>query len=382
MNRTLRGYLFQSVYVGVLLFMIVGFLYNAYFNLKAQGITSGFYFLERQIGWDMGFAFLQTSVSDPYWYALALAFLNTLVIGYVAMALATILGVVIASMRISGNPVLNTISIGYIEVIRNVPPLVQVLAWYAVFTLFPPPRQALEFLGGVMLSARGLHVPAPNVSGFAIAISCGIILISIGVLFWIALGKRFMFTQGNRKLSVSLIVIGVSLALIALVMAVFRIPETPLISYPALKGFNIKGGMTMPPEMTTILVGVTVFGSAFAAEIIRGGFLSVDPSKLEAGKALGLSAWMIFMKIRLPITIRNIVPMMTNLYVWLIKGTALGIAVGFADFFSVIVSAIVQSGHVIEFVILLAGGFWAVNTCFTMLMNAFDRKLHASEARK
>lgn len=378
----MRDILFQFAFVGVLLFLVLGFLVNTYFSLKSQGVTSGFYFLERQIGWDMGFAFLPTSISDPYWYSLSLAFLNTFVVGYIAMALATVIGIGIAAMRITKNRVLNTVAIGYVEVIRNVPPLVQVLAWYAVFTAFPAPRQALEFLGGVMLSARGLHVPAPNVSGTAIVAACLLVLICLGVLLWIALGKRHMFTQGERKLRLALGVIGVTLALIAALFVVFRIPDTPLISYPKLKGFNIAGGMTMPPELTTVLVGVTVFGSAFASEIIRGGFLSVDRSKLEAGKALGLTEWMTFMKIRLPLTIRNIIPMMTNLYVWLIKATALGVAVGFADLFTVIVSAIVQSGHVVEFVIVLAGAFWAVNTGFTMLMNAFDRKLHASEAGK
>ncbi|UYV38079.1 ABC transporter permease subunit [Rhodobacteraceae bacterium D3-12] len=382
MNRRLRDILLQISFVGLLLVLIVGFLLNAYFNLKEQGITSGFYFLERQIGWDMGFAFMPTAISDPYWYALLLALMNTVVIGYAAIALATILGVGVAAMRISGSSVLNTIAVGYIELIRNVPPLVQILAWYAVFTAFPPPRQALEFLGGVLLTARGLHVPAPNVSGMAIVLSCLVALICIAGLLWIALGKRFMFHQSLQKLKISAIVMAGSLVLICAIMAVLRLPDTPLISYPALKGFNISGGITMPPELTTILVGVTVFGSAFAAEIIRGGFLSVDTSKLEAGKALGMTGWSIFMKIRLPIAIRNIIPMMTNLYVWLIKATALGVAVGFADLFNVVVSAIVQSGHVIEFVIILAGAFWAVNAGFTILMNRFDRRLHAKEARK
>jgi general L-amino acid transport system permease protein len=381
LNRNLRDALLQIAFVGCMACLVLGFIIEAYFNLKAQGITSGFDFLDRPIGWDMGFAFLPSGISDPYWYALFLATMNTVVIGYIAMALATIVGAVIAVMRISGNAVLNVVAIAYVEAIRNVPPIVQILAWYALISAFPPPRHAIGLAGGAMISARGLHIPAPNVPGQAIALACLVAVCAFFLMIWIGFGKRFMFTSNARKLQQLLCVGTVGALIAAVIIALFHSQGTPLISYPSLQGLNIQGGRTVPPEVATILVGVTVFGSAFAAEIIRGGFLSVDPSKLEAGKALGLSQWAIFSRIHVPITVKNIMPMMTNLYVWLLKATALGVVVGFPDIYSVIVAAIVQSGHVVEFVLILAAVFWFVNTSFTLMMNRFALRMRLAEAR-
>lgn len=150
---------------------------------------------------------------------------------------------------------------------------------------------------------------------------------------------------------------------------------------PELKGFNFRGGLSLPPELTTILVSTMVYGSAYIAEILRGGFLSVERGKIEAGKALGMSGWMIFARIQLPLTIQNVLPMMTNLYVWLIKATTLGIAVGFSDLFAVTVSAINQSGQTMEFILILAASFWALNNALVWVMNAVNRRLQQKTAR-
>lgn len=380
MSRKLRNAILQSVFVAALILAVGGFVTTAQRNFAEQGITSGFGFLERGTGWDMGFSFLPFSISDPYWWTLTMGLMNTVIIGYAALALATFIGVGLAAMRISGNAVLNGIALCWIELIRNVPPILQVLVWYALFTAFPAPRQAIQLGDGVFLTARGIYLPGLNVEPLGMALASVIVLVAIVLLLRIGLGRRFMLAPISTKLTRSGMVIGASVLGVALAIVLFRIPDTPLTTLPELQGFNFRGGINVPPELITILVGTTVFGSAYVAEIVRGGFLSVDPGKIEAGRALGMSGWMIFSRIQLPITIKNIMPMMTNLYVWLIKATTLGIAVGFSDLFAITVSSINQSGQTIEFLLIAAAAFWVLNTLVTTIMNRIDRRLQSQDA--
>lgn len=381
MTRNMKNALIQTSFVAVLVLIIAGFLITAQRNLSAQGITSGFGFLERGTGWDMGFTFLPTSISDPYWWTLLMGLLNTVIVGYVAMALATVLGVVLAAMRISGNAVLDAVALVYVDIIRNVPPILQVLAWYAAFSAFPSPRQAIQFGEGVYLSARGIYVPALNITGPATALVVLIVLVATCFLIWIGLGKRFMFDSFQRKAKLAGSVFGTALVAIVVICAASRIPDTPLLSVPELRGFNFRGGMSMPPELSAILFATMFYGSAYIAEIVRGGFLSVEPGKVEAGRALGMSGWMIFSRIQLPITVQNIMPMMTNLYVWLIKATTLGVAVGFSDLFAVTVSSINQSGQTIEFILILAAAFWILNNGLVWVMNRIGSRMRQKQAR-
>ena len=370
-----RNVLLQAIFVLVLALTVGAFLATTATNMAEQGITSGFSFLGRATDWDMGFTVLPFSIRDPYWWTLLLGFINTVVVGYIAITLATVIGIGLAVMRISGNPVLNAVALAYVDVIRNIPAILQVLAWYAVFSSLPAPRQALRIGGGIFLSARGLYMPTVNVSGGAQAAVPVIALAAIGILLWIAFGKRFTFTPFRNKAIHALAILAIALALVAVVFAACRIPGTPLMSYPALQGFNFTGGMTIPPELITILVATTVYGSAYAAEIVRGGFLSVDRGKIEAARALGMKGWLIFSRIQMPLTVRNVLPMMTNLSVWLIKATTLGIAIGFSDFFMVVVSSINQSGQTIEFILILAAGFWLLNGTLAWAMNHVNDRI-------
>ena len=231
------------------------------------------------------------------------------------------------------------------------------------------------------LSARGMFVPALNITGPATAMVVLIVIMLAGILFWIGLGKRFMFDGFWRKVSLSGSALAATLILVTIICAVSRIPETPLLSVPELKGFNFRGGMSMPPELSAILFATMFYGAAYIAEIVRGGFLSVDSGKVEAGRALGMSGWLIFSRIQLPITVQNILPMMTNLYVWLIKATTLGVAVGFSDLFAVTVSSINQSGQTIEFILILALAFWLLNNGLVWVMNVIGTRLHRSQVR-
>ena len=231
----------------------------------------------------------------------------------------------------------------------------------------------------MFLSGRGLYMPSVNIAGWGLAAVVLIALALIAVLLWITFARRFAFTPLRGKLRYALLALVTALPAGALVLLASRLPETAWISWPELRGFNFRGGMHVPPELATILVATTVYGSAYVAEIVRGGFLSVDRGKLEAGRALGLGPWFIFSRIHMPLTLRNVMPMMTNLYVWLIKATTLGIAVGFGDLFMVVVSSINQSGQTIELILILATAFWLLNGVMVWTMNRLSAGLQLKQ---
>ena len=169
---------------------------------------------------------------------------------------------------------------------------------------------------------------------------------------------------------------GMAVGLIVLVFVTTlltgREPDTGLISLPALKGLRFVGGMTLKPEFAALLFGLTLFGASYIGEIIRGGLLSVDRGKLEAGRALGFSTFQINRLIRIPLAFRAMLPSLTNQYIWLMKGTTVGIAIGYPDYFAIVSTAINQSGQTMELLALLMGGFIVINYSIGFAMNRLN----------
>ena len=165
----------------------------------------------------------------------------------------------------------------------------------------------------------------------------------------------------------------VVLALILLFVG--RDPQLPLVSLPELRGLRFVGGVTMKPEFAALLIGITAFGGAYIGEIVRGGFLSVDKGRLEAARALGLSGWQVNRFVRIPLAVRAMLPALTNQYVWLMKATTLGVAIGYPDYFMVVSTSINQAGQAIELLLLLMGGFLIINYSISGVMNWINARM-------
>jgi general L-amino acid transport system permease protein len=137
---------------------------NTLDNFAARNIASGFAFLRREAGFEIGeSAFLAYSAADSYLRALVVGLINTFKVALAGVVLATALGAVIGIGRLSSNYLLRTLSAAYVEFIRNVPLLVQLFFWYAVIAeALPPAREALQPLPGVFLSSRGFFFPLPG----------------------------------------------------------------------------------------------------------------------------------------------------------------------------------------------------------------------------
>ena len=350
------------------------FVVTAHGNLVEQGIASGFGFLRRSTGWDIPFTLIDYSVRDPYWRVLFVGFLNTIFVGCFALFFATLFGTLIGMARISSNPLLNLLGTVYVETFRNIPLILQGFFWYAIATHLPAPKRAFEVADMVYLSSRGLYLPSLNVpDGAALLLLC---LAAIAVVSVVLL-RRSPRIAGSRRAErwVTWGPVALVLTVVLLLVAFGREAGAPVISVPELKGLRFKGGLRIIPEFTALAIAIIVFGSAYVGEIVRGGFLSVGRGQLEAARALGLSPWMVMRKVHIPLALRAIVPPLGNQYVWLMKATTIGIAIGFSDLFMIVSTSINQSGQTIELLFIMMSGFFLINYTISSLMNLLNRSL-------
>lgn len=374
-SRKHKAFVIQAV-IGLLLLIGAVLLIRAiHLSLESQGISSGFGFLERTTGWDVGFSLIGYTINDPYWKVILVGVLNTLFLGSIGLICATILGVMVGVLRTSANPVLAFLGTCYVEALRNVPLILQAFFWYAVFTHLPPPKAATEIGGVLILSSRGIFAPGLNLVPGAGLLAGGVLLagLVLALVFALLPGRSLRMRELLPLLSRGAFLAGVGLALAVLLLG--RVPGESLLQFAELKGLNFRGGIRIPPEFAALLVAMSLYGGAFLGEIIRAGFMSVNRGQIEAAQALGLAGWQVFTRVRLPLALRAVLPTLTNQYVWLLKATTLGIAVGFADFFLVISTAINQSGQTLELILILMGGFLVINNLLAAVMNLINRRI-------
>ena len=369
-NQKFRDRVLQAAVLAVVLVITVSFIATARRNLVDQGIATGFDFLFYSTGWDIAFSLLDYTIDDPYWWLLLIGFLNTLTLGLFCIAVATVVGTLVGIARLSNNLVLNLLGAVHVELFRNVPLILQGFFWYAVVTHLPSPRRALDVMDMVFLSSRGLYVPGLNVPFWAVALWFALVALAVPGLRW--LSARFHRWPGAR-LGWGAVV---ALVLLTVVFVLVLVPpEAPIVDVPRLEGFNFQGGLRITPEFAAIAIAIITFGSAYIAEIVRGGLLSVPRGQLEAAAAVGLRPFAIYWKVRIPLALRAIMPPLGNQYVFLMKATTIGIAIGFTDLFMITSTSINQSGQTIELLFIMMMMFLLINYTISTVLNAVNRRL-------
>ncbi|RAZ90856.1 ABC transporter permease [Mesorhizobium hawassense] len=372
-NQKVRNALLQVLYVGSLAGMVLACVMIARRNLAEQGITSGFDFLFKSTGWDVNFSLLPATANDPYWWYFLIGIVNTLFLGSTGLILATIVGTIVGLARTSSNELARLLGRTYVDIFRNIPLILQVFFWYAVITHLPTPRAAHEAFG-ILLSSRGLYVPIPNVGGVAFAAAAIALIAAIALPVWLGRTSRLNQPVGER-LGIQLTGAAAALACAVVILAVGRLPDLALLDFPALQGLNIKGGLRIPPEFSALAVAIAIYGGSYIAEIVRGGFKAVGKGQMEAAQSLGLSPWRVFTLVRLPLALRAMLPILANQYVWLMKATTMGIAVGFTDFFMIVALTINHSGQTLEAIGILMAGFLAINLSLAAVFNRINKAI-------
>ena len=337
---------------------------------------AGFGFLFDVTGWDMGSSILPYTSKDPYWWALLVGLMNTIAAGTLGIVGATVLGFVVGVARSSTNKLLSDIARLYVDVIRNIPVILQAMFWYTLILHFPPTRSSREVLGAVYLSNRGLYIPKFTDTA---AVGAGLILVIL--LIWGARSAlrnlRDWRTNPRSPLMGS---IGAAIAVVAIIALTFLAPELPsalVIDRPALTGLNFTGGLRIPPEFAALATAVTVYRGAFMGEIFRGGFAAVSPGQIDAAKSLGLRPWMVLWKIRLPLALISIVPPISSEYIIIMKVTSIGIVVGFWDLFAVSSHSANLTGRSLEVLFTMMLIYLVLNYSVSTVMNVVNRRVRA-----
>ncbi|MBM7070304.1 ABC transporter permease subunit [Actibacterium sp. 188UL27-1] len=358
-----RKILIQAGLIGLSVLVIVGAVTTARTNLEAQGLTSGFGFLDRSTGWDYSFSLVPKDIMDPYARTLFVGFLNTLFVGFIAIFLTTLFGFIIGTARDASNIAIKSAATVYVQIFRNIPLILQLVFLYAVLINLPGPRQAMSMGDTVFLSNRGLMLPGLSVTP---GVAVGLLLASFALGVFLIWRKMPLF----RGLVVWL---GGSI-LMCLVTAFAMRPEgASLVSVPALQGLRFRGGITIPIELFGMIIAITLYGSAYIAEVVRGGLAQVPKGLTEAGQALGLTTGQIWSRIKIPMALRSIIPPLGNQWIFMMKATTIGVAIGFSDLFYIVSISITQSGQTLELIAILAGAFLLVNgglAVFTNWLNA------------
>ncbi|RAI01680.1 ABC transporter permease [Acuticoccus sediminis] len=374
-NRQVRAVVAQAAYLLFWAGLVLVCVLEARANLNAQHLTTGFDFLWKSTGWDVTFSLIEYKPSDPYWKVLLIGVMNTLFLGAIGLVLATVVGVVVGMARTSQNDIARLLGTIYVEIFRNIPLIVQVFFWYAVATRFPAPRQALSVEGLVYLTSRGLYVPGLNITGLSAFLGILALLAALGLIVFIAAAPRFRRYEPREKGRLQLAVLAVGLAVMAVIFVAGRLPELPFVGVPELKGLAFKGGIRITPELAALAFAIAIYGGAYIGEIVRGGFKAVGHGQVEAAEALGLTPLQVFTKVRFPLALRAMLPILTNQYVWLIKATTMGIAIGFTDFFMVVSISINQSGQTLELIGILMAGFLIINFGLAAILNTINRAI-------
>jgi His/Glu/Gln/Arg/opine family amino acid ABC transporter permease subunit len=323
--------------------------------------TGNLGFLRNATSWQLGFSVIAQSPADPYWLTMGAAVLNTVVLAAISICVATVVGAAVAFIAIAGNPAWSRIAAAYVQFFRNMPLILQALFWFAVISHMPGPRQAVRF-AGVVVSNRGVNLPFLTPAGLGVA-AAG----SIGAFAaaWM-LRRHRPFQRGRTLIAISS---GAPLALAA--WAGFFRAEA-LWSAPELTGFNFSGGVHVPTELISILAALSLFGSAYIAEIVRGGFETVPKGVIEAARALALPAWALEAKVRVPLALRAIILPLGSQYTTLIKATSIGLAIGFTDLFAVTLMSINQSGRTISLLCVMTACFVLLNQAVVSAANALN----------
>lgn len=377
-----EGRIRSLAYQALLLLVVVGIGYfaasNAAENLRAQRIATGLGFLGQPAGFGINQALIPYSEGDSYARVFFVGLLNTLLVSALGIALATAIGFCIGLARLSPNWLIARLAGAYVELMRNLPLLFQILFWYlAVLAALPPPRQSLSLAGSVFLNNRGVVVPAlvfGEGAGLVIAaFLCG----AAGAIGWTVWVRRRRAESGEpRPLLWPAVALVLGLPAAAMIVTGFPIG----IETPVLRGFNFVGGIRVIPEFAALLIALSTYTGAFIAEIVRAGILAVPRAQTEAAYALGLRRGLTLRLVVIPQALRVIIPPLTSQYLNLTKNSSLAVAIGYPDLFALFAGTTLnQTGQAIEIIAITMAVYLAISLATSLLMNWYNARTRRME---
>lgn len=339
-------------------------------NLEERSIRTGFGFLWQAASFEIGQSFIPYNASATFGAALLVGLLNTLVVAILGIVLSTVVGAIVGIASLSRNPLVSPLATTYVEIVRNVPLLLQLYVWYSVLTqMLPAASAAPQLLPGLYLAKSGLHFPILE-SGAGIVLGA----LVVGALAAVAYGiwsRRHADLTGAPALLWPRAVLLLGPAIAALL---FLAATTPF-DIPEPTRFGFSGGGMVTPELTALLIGLSLYNAAFIAEILRAGIMSVSRSQSEAAASLGLSRAHTLRLVIIPQAMKVAVPPLASQYLNLAKNTSLAIAIGYPDLMSIGNTIINQTGQAVEVIAILMSVYLTMSLSISAFMNWYNARV-------
>ena len=373
-----RSFLIQLVVLIAIIAFFAWIARNVVANIARLNINTGFSFLARPAGFEIAQKLIDIGESATYFDVFLIALLNTVVLTAIAIVFATVLGFVIGLARLSSNQLVSGVAAAYVEIVRNVPLLLQLFYWYfAVLRPLPNPRQSLNFFDIAFLNKRGLFLPYPVFQpGFALLAWTVLAMLALGiVLAW--LNGRHRQRTGSALHSLRVIVP----LLLLPPLAVAWLTGFPLAwDVPALAGFNFAGGMTMIPEFVAMAIALSLYGTAYIAEIVRSGIRAVPAGQIDAARAVGLKRGAINRFIVIPQALRVMLPPLGTQYIVLLKNSSLAAAIAYPDLMLVFAGTVLnQTGQPLEVMVVTMASYVLIGLVIGSVINLLNRRVQLVE---
>jgi len=377
-NQKVRGILFQLLTV----IGLVAFLWyigaNTMSNIEQRGIKTGFEFLDSTAGFGIDETPISYQETDTHGRVFWVGLSNTLIIGFIGIIFATLLGLFIGVLRLSNNWIVKKMAAAYIDIFRNIPILLQILFWYnVVLKMLPVPKKSLEFAGEIFLNKRGLYIPQPDMNATTISV-----LAAIGIAF---LAIFFLNRWSNKKQEetgkgFSMLFPGIGILIVLPILAYFIGGANFNFDYPALKGFNFRGGKTISPEFLALTFALVIYTATFIAEAVRSGIEAVNKGQKEAAASIGLTEYQSLKLVVLPQAIRIAIPPTINQYLNLIKNSSLATAIGYPEIVTVFSgTSLNQVGQAIEIIAMTMLVYLTISLGVSAILNWFNHKMKIKE---
>ena len=370
-SQAFRGVVYQLLAVAAIALALGYLMHNTLENMRVRGIKSGFDFITQTAGFAIGESLIPFDSAESYGKAFIVGLSNTLRVAVVGIVLATLLGTVVGIARLSRNLLVRSLATFYVELLRNVPLLLQLFIWYFVLTELLPPLEEALHAGGLFFSKNGLQFPIPHWEAGHVGTLLGLAAGLVAAGLWRARAlRRFESTGGLPPVWLP----GLAMALGGMALGWLAGGSPSGLDIPEKTEISVVGGGAVTPEFLTVLVGLTTYTAAYIAEVVRAGIQSVPYGQHEAAAALGLAPAQELRLVQLPQALRVIIPPLTSQYLNLTKNSSLAVAVGYPDLVSIANTSLNQTGRAIECIAIVMACYLTLSLATSGFMNWYNRR--------
>ena len=371
-----RGLIFQFLLILALCVLVAFIISNTIQNLKTAGMASGYDFIFDTASFDINQRLIEYSSTSTYGRAIIVGGLNTIVVAILGIFASTIIGFIAGILRLSRNFLISRLVGIYVEFIRNVPVLLQIIFWWVILLALPKVRDSLSIGDSIFLSNRGIRLPSPIYEeGSFWVLAAFIIAIALSLII-----RRWSFKrQEVTGQTLPIWIIAPALIVFLPVIIYFMLGQPIGLETPVRGKFNLRGGFNVTPEFVALWLALSTYTAAFISEIVRAGILSVSAGQKEAARALGLKQNITMRKIILPQALRVIIPPLTSQYLNLTKNSSLAVAIGYQDIVSIGDTVLNQSGRVLEVISIFMLFYLTLSLATSAFMNWYNKKINLIE---